>query len=206
MKRSNLGFPVLLVLVISAAAIGEEVISSPLGLSIEKPKDWQIIQKLELEKSVLQAPISDDFKDKLLKAKDNSVPLIALMKYAPAEKEGFIPTIQVRMRSNPIADFEDFMAAFIRSVNPSKMPFEKYSIVGKPAQVMVSGLRAVKVVSEYSFPTSAGKALLRAKTYAIPHGKHFFQATFIDTAEDDCSALFENAVKTIRIGIEPINK
>jgi hypothetical protein len=173
----------------------QELVKSPLGFAMEKPPGWISTNDEKMAESLKNIELSDDVLDKLLKSRNNSLQVLAFQKYRAEEREGPIPTIQVRMRPNPIPDFDTFMAAFLRSIDPSKMPFQNYKILAKETY-MVSGLKAVKVFSTYSI----GSDNTRALTYVVPVRKQYFQITFIDMPPgEDCSTLFDNLVNTIKI-------
>jgi hypothetical protein len=207
MKGKTPIFASVLILVVASVAFGQEVIKSPLGFSIRRPNSWKVASEESLDAGKKDLNFSDADIEQLLKSKNNSILVMALQKYASDEKVGVIPTIQVRMRPNPTSDFPVFMAAFIRSVDPSRSPFENYSFTEKPREISISGMRAVQVNSTYTLRDRDGNAAsVRVRTYAIPFGKQYFQTTFLDNPmEEDCSTEFDALVKSIHIGRE-LNK
>ncbi len=178
-----------------SVAFGQETISSPLGFSMEKPKGWIVTNDEEMRESLKNIDLSDEALDKILKSRNNSILVMALQKYSTDAKEGPIPTIQVRMRPDPIPAFDDFMAAFLRSVDPSKMPFADYKILGKE-KISVSSYQTVRVDSTYTLNSEP----IRVRTYAIPVGKQYFQVTFVDMPPgEDCSKIFDGLAQSIKI-------
>lgn len=204
MKVNRILFVCLLTLACAVGAIGQERVTSPLGFSIQIPYQWQAADKGFLDANVKKLDVSDEALDKLLKSSNNSVVVMAFIKYDPTTREGVIPTIQVRMLPNPIGDFPTFMAAFVRSMSPAKVPFEDYQFIGEPREVSVSGYRAVLVTSKYILRTQDGQTLeVRSRIYAIPYGKQFFQVTFMDNPKvEDCSQEYDVLVKSMAVGRE----
>jgi len=198
-EKLNKFIPILMVLFVFIgtlpSVLAQEVIKSPLGFAMEKPKGWIVTNDEKMTESLKNVELTDEIVTGLLKSRNNSLQVMAFQKYQTDEREGPIPTIQARMRPNPIDTFDVFTAAFLRSIDPSKMPFENYLIVSKE-EVLVSGYKAVKVISTYSL---AGQST-RVRSYAVPVGKQYFQVTFIDNPPgEDCSAVFDSLVKSIKI-------
>ena len=190
----------ILTVVAVRAAYSQEIVKSPLGFSMQQPNKWTVTDKEFLDTNAKKVDLSEAALEKLLKESNNSIVVMAFLKYDPQTKEGLIPTIQVRMRPNPTSNFSVFKASFVKSL--SKMPFEAFKVEGKPKEVSISGRRAVLVNATYTIGTSDGQTLpTRSRTYAIPYGKQFFQVTFLDNPKDeDCSAEFDDLVQSIKIG------
>jgi len=196
----------LLILILTVATVGvafsQEMVRSPFGFSMQRPKNWTVTDKEYLNQNVKKIDLSEAAIAKILNESNNTLVVMAFLKYDPRTKSGLIPTIQVRLRPNPINDFSVFMTAFVKSL--SKMPFEGFHVEGSPKEVSISGHRAVLVNATYTIGTADGQTLpTRSRVYSIPYGKQYFQLTFLDNPKDeDCSAEFDTLVKSIKIGRE----
>ena len=190
------------VIALAGSITCQEIVNSPYGFSMKKPKDWKVADKTLLDENLKNVDLSEAEIESMLKKSNNTLLLMAFTKYELGTVEGIIPTIQVRLRSNPFRDFKSFKTAFIKSIDPSKMPFEDYKSLFPPKELTISGLLAVHYSGTYTLKTKYGQVLQpRSKGYAIPYGKNFFQITFIDGPQkEDCSAEFDELIQSIKIG------
>lgn len=202
MLSRRISIVLFIVLVVSGTARSQKTVASPYWFSMAKPNGWMNAEKALVDESVKKLALYEAEIDTILNKSNNTLLLMAFIKYEQGTIEGVIPTIQVRLRSNPFKDFSQFMNGFVRSIEPSKMPFRDYKHLFPPKQIVLNGKQAVHYSGTYTLETKKGlSTTVRSKGYAIPHGKSFFHITFLDDPEsEDCSAEFDGLLKSIKIG------
>ena len=179
--------------------------SSEFGFSMLEPKGWVLTEKKVLDESLMKMELSDATLEKLLKEDDGDVLLFAYTKYPPNSKPGLNPKIEARVISNRLdrpLSFEEFRPAIVRAFQTLKADLPAYAYVQEPTSIDVTGATGVYQISKFKMRTKERTEYhVRSRTYAIPYKTYFFQISFVDeVGGEDCSAVFDELVKSIKIG------
>ena len=178
--------------------------SSEFGFTMLEPSGWVLAEKKVLDESLMQMELSDATLEKLLKD-DGDVLLFAYTKYSPNSKSGLNPKIEGRVISNRLnrsLTFDEFRPAIVRALQTLKIDLPAYSYIQEPTPIDFNGALGVYQISKFKMRTKERTVYhVRSRTYAIPYKTYFFQISFVDeVGGDDCSAVFDDLVKSIKIG------
>ena len=192
---TSLSALVALVAALTAAGSAQEVV-----FAMPAPDGWHRISREGLVDNVQQeVKIGPAELRKLLASSAASTFVVAYMKYQPAAHAGLIPKVQVTLHRNPARTFESFLKMIARSAEEPKAIFPDFEFTDLPREVSVGGRRAVLFSGSFSLETkTAGRLKVRTRLYAVMNGDNFFQINFTDGPSDDCSAVFDWLVGTIR--------
>ena len=179
--------------------------SSEFGFTMLEPKGWVLAEKKVLDESLMQMELPDTVFEKLLHDDDGDVLLFAYTKFAPNSKPGLNPKIEARVISNRLnrsLTFDEFRPAIVRAFQTLKGDLPAYSYIQEPTPIDFSGATGVYQISKFKMRTKERTEYhVRSRTYAIPYKTYFFQISFVDeVGGEDCSAVFDELVKSIKIG------
>jgi hypothetical protein len=196
--------PLILLILISAAVIcGQKTFENKkFGFSMHEPENWMVANSEEIKKNLENFDISEEKLEEMWKTAKGSILLTAYYKYDPEKKAGLIPKIQIDIRPNPTKNFQHFKTSITKSVENFKKYFEAYEFIQEPKEIVVSGINSVFSISKFTIKSMDGQEIkVRARVYAIPYKNYFFQVNLVDgQVEEDNSKLFDELVKTIKIG------
>lgn len=194
---------ILLILISSAALYGQKTFENKkFGFSMREPENWLVAGNEELKKNLENFDISDEKLEGMLKTAQGTLLLTAYYKYDTEVKEGLIPKIQIDIRPNKTKDFLHFKTSLTKSAENFKKYFEDFEFIQEPKEIVVSGIKSVFFICKFTMKLQDGQQLkVRARVYSIPYKNYFFQVNFTDgQVEEDNSKLFDELVKTIKIG------
>ena len=107
--------------------------------------------------------------------------------------------VQVDLIRHTARTFEQFRSTIVRSTEELKKVLDGFELTEPPRVVQVGGRQAVLVNLAFQIGAeNVGTLKVRSRVYAVPNGDTFFQISFADGPDDDCSALFDELVRTIR--------
>lgn len=177
--------------------------SNEFGFTMLEPSGWVLAEKRVLDEGLTQMDLSDATLEKLLK--DDDVLLFAFTKYVPDSKPGLNPKIEARVVSNRLnrsLSFDEFKPAIVRAFQTLKSDLQAYAYIQEPTPIDVVGATGVYQISKFKMRTKERtEYYVRSRTYAIPYKTYFFQISFVDeVGGEDCSAVFDELVKSIKIG------
>jgi len=189
--------------VVSVQAQQKTFASGEFGFTMLEPTGWVLAEKRVLDESLRQMDLSDATLEKLLK--DDDVLLFAYTKYVPNSKPGLNPKIEARVVSNRLnrsLSFEEFRPAIVRAFQTLKSDLQAYTYVQEPTPIDLTGATGVYQISKFKMRTKERtEYYVRSRTYAIPYKTYFFQISFVDeVGGEDCSAVFDELVRSIKIG------
>ena len=178
---------------------------SEFGFTMLEPRGWVLAEKKVLDESLMQMELSDGTLEELLRDDDGDFLLFAYTKYAPNSKPGLNPKIEARVISNRLnrsLTFDEFRPAIVRAFQTLKTDLPAYSYIQEPTPIEFTGATGVYQISKFKMRTKERTEYhVRSRTYAIPYKTYFFQISFVDeVGGDDCSAVFDELVKSIKIG------
>ena len=177
--------------------------SSEFGFSMLEPKGWVLTEKKVLDESLMQMELSDATFQKMLS--DDDILLFAYTKYVPNSRRGLNPKIEARVISNRLnrpLTLDEFRPAIIRAFQTLKGDLPAYTYLQEPTSIDFVGASGVYQISKFKMRTKERTEFyVRSRTYAIPYKTYFFQISFVDeVGGEDCSPLFDELVKSIKIG------
>ena len=192
---TSLSALVALVAALTAAGSVQEAV-----FAMPAPDGWHRINREGLVDNIQQeVKMGPAELRKLLAGSAASTFVVAYMKYQPAAHPGLIPKVQVTLHRNPARTFESFLKMISRSAEEPKAILPDFEFTDPPREVSVGGRRAVLFSGSFSLETkTAGRLKVRTRVYAVMNGDNFFQINFTDGPSDDCSAVFDWLVGTIR--------
>lgn len=175
------------------------------GFSMLEPQGWTVIEKRTLDENLDNIDLSGPAKTRLLTEDEGSVILFAFAKYVPNTKRGLNPKIEARVISNGLnrpLSFEEFAPAIRQAFLSLRSNYIGHSYLVAPTSIDVFGGRGVYQISRFTMRTR-GRAeyTVRSRTYAFPYRTYYFQISFVDEiGGEDCSALFDELARSIKIG------
>ena len=179
--------------------VAQERLTSPTGISIVHPDKWKLASKDDFADSVKKLDFTEEQLERLLKS-NGSLLIWGFLKYDPKGHPGIIPTIQIRMLSNPTTSFESFTKAYKGLRERDKDLFQNLKIESPIKEDWIGAQRALSLTFAYELYKGGLTFDVRTRAFAVPVGKHFFQITFIDDpTTEDCQKEFDEIVKSIRI-------
>ena len=175
------------------------------GFSMAKPDGWYQVEKRVLDDSVSQLNLSTTTREKLKKDDDDSELLFLFTRYVPDSKRGVNPKIEARLIPTGLSrtlTFEEFQPAItdaFRSFSSSNLT---YTFLQEPTAIDLWGSKGVYQITKFTIRTNARtEYTIRSRTLAIPYKTYYFQISFVDEyGGDDCSPVFDELVKSIKIG------
>ena len=169
---------------------------------MREPENWIVTNREELKKNLERLEVSDKTMAEMWRTAKGSILLTAYYKYDLKKKAGLIPKIQIDVRPNPTENFQHFKSSITKSVTSFGNYFENYEFIQEPKEIVISGINSVFSISKFTIKSTDGQEMkVRARMYAIPYKSYFFQVNLVDgQSEEDNSKLFDELVKTIKIG------
>lgn len=193
-----------LIIIVYPSYAQEIFTNSQYGISIQTPTNWITADNKDLIKNLDKYDLSDESLTSIIKNNKGSLLLSAFYKYDVKAHPGLIPTIQINVRTLGNVDFKTFKEMTIQSTEAFKKYFEDFEFEEKPHEIEISGIKSMAFIGKFTMKSSYGQEIkVRSRTIAIPYKNYFFQLNFTDGQfEEDSSALFEELIKTIKIGKE----
>ena len=192
------------VVVVPSAGQASVFESRAFGFSMKAPVGWQPLSEVEVAQNLEGLDLDLKVREKLL-LEQGRILLFAYSKQKPGTIDGIIPKIEARVISNGlgrILTFGEFKPAAISAMKRFAVNYETYEYVIEPSETLVSGVRAVYQITKFRLKAGRGDShSVRSRTYFIPYQTWFFQISFSDDPKNnDCSALFDELIRSIRIG------
>ncbi|TRW25693.1 hypothetical protein FMM05_05585 [Flavobacterium zepuense] len=191
-----------LLLVGTHTALAQKTFNSKAyGFSILKPERWIEITSESIQKNLEKAGAGQKKLDELLKQEKNGVLVTSYYKYPIKAHKGIIPTVKVTLRTNPFTNFEAFKAAVTNTSDLKKM-FPDLEIIDAPQVVTVGGVKGLYFSCKFTLDLKNGTVMkIRSRSYSLPYKNKFYQINLQDgQTEEDCTALFNALIKSIKIG------
>jgi hypothetical protein len=169
--------------------------------SIQQPKDWLVNENVNINNQFENLKLSKDAAQLLLKNSQGLVSLIEFVKNDANFKGGVYTKIGVDVRENPARNFAQFKDAMVKGAKNLKNLFDEFELIEEPKEVEVSGIKSIAFAGKFKVRTQGGGGFkVRNRVLAIPYKSYFFQIGIIEGELEDNSKLFEDLIKTIKIG------
>lgn len=172
------------------------------GFSMLEPTNWIETTNKELLENLKKIEMNKDNLSQLITNNKGSLLLTSFYKYDPRSHAGIIPTIQVNVRNNKTANFEQFKNSVIQGSKGLKSYFSDFGFIKEPTEISISGIKSMYFITKFSMKSKRGEDMkVRSRTYAIPYKDYFFQVNFTDAQNgEDCTEEFDILAKSIKIG------
>jgi hypothetical protein len=174
-----------------------------LEIDIKKPEGWYSMnlsqdQRIEDLKS---GGFNADQLDKIIETTKGTLPLFSYTKYHIDSVDVPIPTINVSLVKNYTSNFEEFLDRMDYSTKQLQDMFNNFEITSPIQEIDIAGFKSISFVATYDLPFYDSIYKTRIRVYAVPIDSYFYQINFIDYIEsEDCSILYNDLLKSIRIG------
>jgi hypothetical protein len=203
MYKSSFALTLLAFFAVTTSAQNGIFTSTEFGFSMLEPQGWTLAEKRVLDENVKQLDISTAAMDR--RAAKENVLLFAFTKYVPNSRRGLNPKIEARVIATGLQrslSFGEFQPAIIKAFQTLSGNHKSYSYLLEPTPIEVFGGKGVYQISRFTMRTKdRTEYYVRSRTYAIPYKTYYFQISFVDeVGGEDCSALFDELVKSIKIG------
>lgn len=186
-------------------SFGQEIWENKqLGFSIQKPKNWFVSENKKLI-DILKTPnLTDRHINTIVEMHKGNL-MVRFQKYSPQNETNITPSIQITVRPNPADDFQVLKKRIIADAEEIKRKVDDFKFIEEIREVEISGIKSIYYVVEIKKKAKDGtKLTTRAQMLRIPYKNYFFQVNFIDESDEqtdeDCTKIFEEVVKTIKIG------
>jgi hypothetical protein len=169
-----------------------------------KPDGWYQVEKKVLDDSISQLDISNNAREKLKYDDSDSTLLFLFTRYVPDSKRGVNPKIEARLIPTGLKrslSFEEFQPAITKAFLSFDAGRINYLFLQEPTAIDVIGGKGVYQISRFTIRTNMRtEYTIRSRTLAIPYKTFYFQISFVDEfGGEDCSAVFDELVKSIKI-------
>jgi hypothetical protein len=115
-----------------------------MNFSIEKPKNWIIIENEEVLKNLEEFDFSKKDLDDLIKSSNNGIDLVTFLKYDPNIYAGIIPTIKLRSYKTTSRTLDSFSVEVNKSLKQGKTPLDNFKINDSLEVVKISDFKVIK--------------------------------------------------------------
>jgi hypothetical protein len=172
---------------------------SSAGFEMAVPEGWHAMTRHDVVDNIQKLSFTPGRLQALLAQYSRAVLLVAYQKYRTNEHRGLIPKVQVDVGRHTATTFEQFRSQIEHSTEELKKMLDGFTLTEPPQVVQVGGRQAVRIKAAFQVSAErVGTLTARARVYAVPHGDTFFQLNFTDGPDDDCSALFDALIESIR--------
>lgn len=177
----------------------QERLTSSTGISMLHPENWKLASQDDFAGNLKKLDLSEEQLERLLRS-NGSLLIWGFLKYDLKERPGIIPTIQIRLLSNPTTSFESFTRAYRGLRERDKDIFQNLKIESPLREDSIGTQRTLTTTFSYELTKSGVTYNVRSRIYAVPFGKHFFQIGFMDDpTTENCQKEFDEIIKSIRI-------
>ena len=205
MKKTPVFIAVFVLTAICVRGQSQYFSSAEFGFTMMKPDGWFEVDRRVLEDSISRMEMSEATRADLKRESDDSILLFLFAKYMPDSKRGINPKIEARVIRTGLSkditfeEFEPAINAAFRSLGTGR---KDYIHLQEPASLGFAGAKGVSQISRFSIRTgNRTEYTIRSRTIAIPYKNYYFQISFVDEfGGEDCSAVFDELVKSIKIG------
>jgi hypothetical protein len=181
-------------------AIGQDAreVSAP-GFEMAPPPGWHPVDRLDLVENIGRIHVSPEELKALMADFSRAAVVASYMKYQPGGHYGLIPKVQVDLIRHTTKTFEHFRSSIVGNIDRLKKLLDEFELTEAPSVVVLDGRQAVLLRVTFRVPGPEGASLrARSRIYAVPIGDTFFQINLSDGPDDDCAAMFDQLVSTIR--------
>lgn len=169
-------------------------------IEVPLPAGWLRMESDPMVKNLTRLDLTKEALALIIQQGSGQAVLLTYVKHDPKIHAGIIPTIKVAIRSNPTNNYTDFQEAMYSAAQSLMKVLPGAELTQAPKEVTVASIPSVQYVLAYPIDDKrGGQYNVRNRMYMIPSGRFFFQVTFMDTADDDCSAVFDELVTAIRL-------
>ncbi len=187
---------------LTAAAQKNRYENESYGFSMDEPEGWIWANNEDLKQNLSKLDLDDKKLLTIIKDHKGSLLLMSFYKYDPMTYSGLIPALQVNVREKRNKDFEVFKSHVVKSANGFKDLYTDYQFIDTPKEIKVNNIKSIYFSGKFTMKTQKGEQYrVRSKTYVIPYKEFYFQITLTDgVLTEDCTALFEELIESIKIG------
>lgn len=178
---------------------------SEYGFAMARPSGWFQVEKRNLDDSISQLDFSSAAREKLKQDDNDSLLLFLFTRHVPDSKRGVNPKIEARLIPTGLSrvlTFGEFQPAITKAFRSFDAGRINYLFLQEPTAADVIGGKGVYQISRFTIRTNKRTVYtIRSRTLAIPYKTYYFQISFVDEfGGENCSALFDDLVKSIKIG------
>ena len=173
--------------------------ASASGFEMAPPPGWHSVGRLDLVENLGRIQFSPEKLKALMADFSRAAVVVSYMKYQPDAHYGLIPKVQVDLIRHTTKTFEQFRSSIVGNIDQLKRVLDDFVLTEPPSVVVVDGRQAVLLKVTFRVPGPEGASLrVRSRIYGVPIGDTFFQINLSDGPDDDCAAVFDRLVSTIR--------
>lgn len=110
------------------------------------------------------------------------------------------PKIQINVITKPENTYQAFKAEAIRSADKLKKHFKKFEYIQKPLEITVGGIKSIHFIIKHDMIVIGKEMRVKNHIYGIPYKNYLFMITLTDVESGDCTKVFDEFIKTIKIG------
>jgi hypothetical protein len=169
------------------------------AFSMKSPEGWVELKKEDILNNLGKFKMPDSTLSKFIAAQKGAVMLVTYAKYKLSEHPGLIPTIKVSLHSNSTRSFSKFFVLMEKVNDGLKSYLNDFEIIDKQDSIVVGEKKAVYFKAKFTMNSrDFGLIKCRGRMYSVPFEDKYYQITFIDGNEEDCSTIYDELVKTIK--------
>lgn len=172
---------------------------SQLKFSMASPDKWIKTSNEELYDNLNNFKLTQAQLDKCISDHKGSVLFVSYSKYDRTQYQDLIPMVQVNIRENLTRTFDSFFQSMEKSIEPMRNVLNDFEYIDNPQKIKIDGKDAFYFSAKFTMKSDSQTVYARSRTYAIPNGSSFFQINFNDGDNEDCTAIFDSLVKSIKL-------
>lgn len=180
-------------------------LTSPVGLSLEKPDDWSFVSREEVLRHAAGAKLADPEMEK--KLEERAKGYTGQVVYVIGNGHGIRPSFQVHLTPIPPAHSKVTPEQILRLGLPTLLKaFPECRVESDVKAVQVSGMPAAEVTLAHSMAAPGmGSVPARSRFIVVPRGKMYFTIGLLVSQEDADRVRpdFEKMLASLRISPEP---
>lgn len=190
-------YSIVFCMILSAASAQQTYHNRAFGIAIDIPAGW-----IEGTPKGIDSNLEFSNKERTaLLEKEGSVYLVNFHKSYVVWTDELIPKIQINTVIKPEKTFAEFKKEATASADKLKKNLSDFEYIQRPEEITISGIRSIYFIIQYTMVINGKEMNIRNHTYAIPYQNYLFHISLVDGLSNDCTALFENLIKTIKVGL-----
>ena len=191
---------ILLFVAINTSVCLGQTNAQSLNLSIWVPPNWLTGDAQLLKSNLQNYTFSPGELNKLVNDVNRSTVLGVCYKYDPKEHYGLIPTMKFYIQQNQTETFDAFFQMVKRKIEAIKPQVLDFEYIDSPKTMIIGTQKAFYASSKYNLNVKTGeKAIIRTIFLCIPLKEKYLYITMIDNPNEDCSKLYEEVVRKIKV-------
>ena len=174
-------------------------VSDSYSFKIDQPQGWVNMIDLDVKENLKLIDSFSNEEIEELVSQSSGQPIVVYMKHDPNSYAGLIPTIKVTLMHSLSSNFDEFKNSIKGSIPQMEQLLDNFNIIIPLTELDIDGQKGVYFTSEFTIEYGGKIEKIRSWTYAVSVDKYLYQINFSDMNGDDCSKVYEDVLKSIKL-------